>query len=365
MAQTAQFQLRNSSDNIVSGQASNLAFRVSPYSSGDVIAGLTFTENPVSSGVYIVTGISAYYKDVKLFLSGTEQPAYGVFDIGSPAFNFVELAGSQTITGVKTFSSSPIVPQATTNGQAMRYQDTVRTTDDQNIDGHKVFLDIPKTSAGRTYTGNQQEIPDVQYLQENYGTGGGSPFKINVNKLFVDADASAVTGKIYTTIQGAITYASTQSPSVTSRWTIIIMPHKSAGYAEDITLVRFVDLIGWGDVYITGGLTTTQITTAQTWGARDARIENLIFNSTDKSYFFRLLHIKNCMAKANGAGGEVSFYIDGCNMREFGIFTQNDVDLQANNTEQENRGTAFGNEEPVWETNDDTNFRLLNTLWEF
>lgn len=351
------------------GQASNLDFRISPYGSGEIIAGLTFTETPASSANYKCTGINAYYQDVKCFLSGVEQTAMGIFDIGDPSLNFVELTGTQTVAGAKTFSTAPkssVAASATT--ELVRYDEAVRTTGVQSIDGLKTFLTIPKNTGGRTYSGSNREIVDVGYLIENYGTGSGTNFGINTNRIFVDSKLSTdITGKAYNTIGEAISYASTQTPSSTSRWTIIIMSHQGLGYAEDITIPQWIDLVGWGEVYITGGLTTTHVTTSQTWGARDSKIQGLIFNTTDKAIYCRLLHVKDCILKCNGAGGEVPFYIDGSELWNTGIFTNNDVDLQANATEQENRVMlCYGNEEPVWESTDDVgSFTLLGAIYEF
>jgi hypothetical protein len=59
----------------------------------------------------------------------------------------VKLTGDQTIPGVKTFSSSPVVPTPTTSGQAASkgYVDgldaeNVKLTGDQDVDGVKTFL---------------------------------------------------------------------------------------------------------------------------------------------------------------------------------------------------------------------------------
>ncbi len=182
MAQTAQFQLRNSSDNIVTGQASNLEFRVSPYSTA--IGGLTFTETPSSSGVYVVTGIASYYKNVKLFLSGTEQTAYGVFDIGSHDLNFVELTGDETIGGVKTFSSPPIVPQAVANGQPTRYQDVWRATGNQTgLSGIKVTSDlIAYSPSDITITGDGTHT-SKKYVDDLFATATGNVQSVQKIKL--------------------------------------------------------------------------------------------------------------------------------------------------------------------------------------
>lgn len=53
--------------------------------------------------------------------------------------NGVYTIGNQTIAGVKTFSSSPIVPNATTATQAIAYGQAVKNTGDETIAGIKSF----------------------------------------------------------------------------------------------------------------------------------------------------------------------------------------------------------------------------------
>lgn len=81
----------------------NIKFRRSPYTSGDVIAGLTVTQ-PVGNltGNYIVTGFSAF-EEVKLFVNDIEQTWFGIKYAGNPNSHFVNETGNETIDGIKTF----------------------------------------------------------------------------------------------------------------------------------------------------------------------------------------------------------------------------------------------------------------------
>lgn len=347
-----------------------IKFRKSPFGTGDVV-----TIDGVSggtNGIYLCSFLTVTYQAVQLWISGVYQSTWGTKMIGNETAYYLskQSTSTQTMSAAIAMSGFKITGAgaATANGDLTRYEQTALLARDNVFTENNYFTEIPRTTSSRTYSGSLYELIDRLYLETNYGYGSGTPFGIATNRIFVDSKlATDITGKAYNTISEAITYASTQTPSSTSRWLIIVMPHHSSGYAEDITMPQYIDLIGWGQVYITGGFTTTHVTTAQTWSARDSKIENLTFNSTDESYFFRLMHINNCIAKANGAGGEVSYYIDGCEMRNFGIFTQNDVDLQANATEQENHAVnCYGNEEPVWESSDDVgSFSFLGSIWEF
>ena len=56
---------------------------------------------------------------------------------------FVNKTGNETIAGIKTFSSSPLIPSAITGGQAIRYDQSVKLTGDETIAGVKTFASSP------------------------------------------------------------------------------------------------------------------------------------------------------------------------------------------------------------------------------
>lgn len=55
----------------------------------------------------------------------------------------VHKTGDETIAGVKTFSSSPLIPSAITGGQAIRYDQSVKLSGDETIAGVKTFSSSP------------------------------------------------------------------------------------------------------------------------------------------------------------------------------------------------------------------------------
>lgn len=140
-----------------------------------------------------------------------------------------------------------------------------------------------------THAMNRQS-GDARYAQLSQGImifGG--------NVLLVDhALASDVAGKRYNTIQEAIDYAAgTGVASGTNRWTVYIVPHKNnssySGYVENLTLKKYVDLIGLGTVLIKGSVTVSGIWTGGTF----ARLQNLIFNLEDVNYLARGQELHN------------------------------------------------------------------------
>jgi len=89
--------------------------------------------------------------------------------------NAVLLTGNQTIAGIKTFSSSPIVPNATTATQAMAYGQGVNLTEAQTIAGVKTFssspiVPVPTLVNQAISMGNIIEKTGVGI---GYGTGSG------------------------------------------------------------------------------------------------------------------------------------------------------------------------------------------------
>jgi len=209
-----------------------------------------------------------------------------------------------------------------------------------------------------------------KWIIDHYGTSGSpTGFPINANRLIVDSKASSnIAGKIYQTIQGAISYASSQVPSASSKWVIYILPHHSTGYNETVTLIRFCDLVGLGSVVLTGTFTSTAVTGAQTWTNYDSRIENLVLSTIDKDIYLRQLRIKDCQFRANGAGGEVNLILDGSELLDCGIYLQNDVNIEVNNTTKINRvkGT-YGNTNIIWLSTDKVYSYNFDTTdqWEF
>jgi hypothetical protein len=90
--------------------------------------------------------------------------------------NAVHKTGDETIAGIKTFTSSPIVPTPTTDMQVAtkKYVDenfggTVLTTGDQTISGIKTFTSSP-IAPTPTAGDNSTRIATTAFVQANAGT---------------------------------------------------------------------------------------------------------------------------------------------------------------------------------------------------
>jgi hypothetical protein len=147
--------------------------RVTPYAVD--IAGLTVVEVG-TQGNYKFSGFTAYYQEAKLFKSAVELTAFGIFDVGDNDDRYINKVDAQTKAGVLTFSSSPIVPAATLTGQAMRFDETIRTSSTQTRVGLLNFEDTyPAMTFSAVYaapTSSFQFTPK-QYVDELYAGATG------------------------------------------------------------------------------------------------------------------------------------------------------------------------------------------------
>lgn len=283
--------------------------------------------------------------------------------------------GCDTIFGLVQYDDSVNLNDITPTDASLihkKWADGTYVNPDSDVSwtGAHLFDIAPRVTGTEYVTGNPSQPNTVvwkQWVVDNFASGtAGIP--LNVNRLVVDSKASAVVaGKVYTTIQGAIAYASTQTPSASSKWEILIMPHHSTGYAENITLIRFVELIGLGTTIITGSLSTTH-GVSQAWTGYDARIENLVFNTTNLDINLKNLKAKDCYFRANGASGEVNLMIDGVELWNCGLFIQNDVNVEINNNVKINRvHSGYGNSNFSWLATDKiySYDYIESDTWEF
>lgn len=249
MASTEQFELRNSGGSLVTGQAANLAFRVSPYGGGDVIAGLTFTETPSSSGVYVVTGFTTRYPSAKLFLSGTEQTGYGIQNIGDDENYFVDKTSAETIAGIKTFTVPPVGSTASTaDTQYIRHGEAVRITSNQTIDGIKSFEDYPVKVYEVSYVAptDSGQFTPKQYVDEAIAANGVEAFQESVNKVRVSPEFTDIANRDYgVLVDGVLSF---NTPSNTNRCLVEVVGQSNLQYilAGSGSLVNYVNVIGSG-----------------------------------------------------------------------------------------------------------------------
>lgn len=247
MAVTKTFRLFQANGTADTGQAANLTFRVSPYSSD--IAGIVFTEDANSLGIYTASNITAYYQDAKLYKSASLVASFGIQDIGDPSLNFVELTGNQTVAGVKTFSSAPkSSAAATATTELIRWDEAVRLADSQVVTGTKVFQtgNLPQTQNDRTYSSDRQ-LTDVEHVNYLINQAVANQFQESVNKVRVFPDGVEITGQVYlNTVDASASFA---SPADSNRCLVEITGMgASLNYinGDTGTLVSYVNYAGTG-----------------------------------------------------------------------------------------------------------------------
>lgn len=196
---------------------------------------------------------------------------------------YVKLSGAQTVAGVKTFSSSPIVPTPTTNMQAStkKYVDDsittlsnacVKLSGNQTIAGTKTFSSkITGSISGNcdgsssSCTGNAATVTNGVYTTGNQTIGGTKTFSNKITGSIsgnCDGNAGTVTNGVYTTgnqtIGGTKTFSAAAygvaSDAINSILTTVAKSKAQNGYFK----LGNGLLIQWG---FTG---TNAITTAHT-----------------------------------------------------------------------------------------------------
>lgn len=224
----------------------------------------------------------------------------------------VKLTGAQTVAGVKTFSSIPVLPASdpTTANEASRksYVDTkVSLTGAETIAGVKTFSSIPVGPASDPTTANQltrksyvdtldganvkltgdQTIAGIKTFSSIPVGPGADPTTANqlTRKSYVDAgdatNASAITtldGQVVK-LTGAQTVAGVKTFS-----SIPVLPASDPTLSEEATRKAYVDALDAADVKLTGDQTVAGIKTFSSIPVLPASDPTTANQATRKSY---------------------------------------------------------------------------------
>lgn len=140
----------------------NIKFRRSPFGSGDeiTIAGVSGGTN----GIYLCSFIGVPYQAAQLWIDGVYQSTWGTKYIGDISEEYLSKddTSSQTMAGAIAMGSNKITGLAagTTNGDAVRYEQVVRTASDQTVAGVKSFSSFPKKSYENLSDLNPSNVDD-------------------------------------------------------------------------------------------------------------------------------------------------------------------------------------------------------------
>ncbi len=223
--------------------ATNIKFRNSPYGSGNLItlggSGISGSVN----GIYLCDFIGVAYQAAQVWIDGVYQP-WGTKYVGDEKLYFVALTGAQTIADVKTFSSSPIVPAATSTGQAMRWDETIRTTGNQTgIAGTKVVTDLWAYSPSDITITGDGTFTSRKFVVDSIASAIATEFQESENHVRLFPDGIEVTGQVYLT--PATAAASFASPSATNTCQVEIVGMSAGQEIINIPSTAFIDYVNW------------------------------------------------------------------------------------------------------------------------
>ncbi len=317
----------------------NIKYRISPYSSGDVISGITVTETG-TQGNYICKGFTTFQL-VKLYINDIEQTWFGQQYSGDPNSTFVEQSGTESISGTKTFTGIII------------------------LSGLQTQIMYPYQNASAPFYNSGEGPPPYgnslvwkYWVEKNFISGTAfldSCFIIRENRIIVDKKlVNDITGIVYNDIKSAVDWIYTNgSPGANNRWTIYIIPQENSYYITDFTWYDYINIIGLGEVHIkntTNYPPYSIFVRAGTMNDRNVRAENLNFDSFEANLLVKKMIIVNCNFRAEEDNYTPNITIEDSQAEQCGFYVTGEGNVIAAGT---NRVIGcFGNQNISWGAND-------------
>lgn len=236
MASDINLVIRDGSDNPIT--TGNFDLRTSPFSSAGVagshVAGGNWLFDNVANGTY------------RLFNTTSGVYAGWGGDTGHTIFDGV-VNPSMIVTGtvpaaqVVTFTASPIVPTAASTGQAVPYEQAVRTSGNQlGIAGIKEFNDlvdfntIPTLNKGYSDFSQAIELVNKGYSDTAISNAINNLPQSTVMSAYerwVISGVTEIPNKVYNTILAAVNnILAVATPSATARYKVIVRDSTATGY---------------------------------------------------------------------------------------------------------------------------------------
>jgi hypothetical protein len=261
--------------------------------------------------------------------------------------NLIVDVGTSEITSPKFIirqASNP--PNGGVDGLKAGYQNTNKMLFDFNSGSNASEVLVEdlkiKTTASKYITGNPAQNDYVwrKWVSDNFQPIGSA---IQYNTMIIDsAQPSNIRGKIY----NSINYAINEIPefmilSSSNRATLLIRQHSGNGYAEDIVLPDWINLVGEGLVNIIGSFARE----ASSETGITAKLENINFNDNVSSavdFDLQRLYVNNCIIRADGT---IDIEKSKCiNSGFFGTTVQSSGDNRIAN--------CYGNQDVSWQVSD-------------
>lgn len=262
-----------------------LSVKLKKYTSQGFVDFQTASEIPALPGVYSFDDVP--YSRYKLFINETEDSTW---DNGSPDGRFfggriselvtdLDMSNHRIINVTAAIDPYDAVNKSQLDTKLNKFGDTM--SGNLNLSGNRITglptnqneLTDPSDAASVALT-----IGINSYTGQNY-------LNIPAKTIFVHPSFSDIAGKKSSSIQGAINYAQSQSPSIENQFNIMIFPtSNSSGYAKNLTLQPFIHLSGIGKIIVSGTITG---------GNPNSHIQNINFRYLG-NLTFNNLKAKSC-----------------------------------------------------------------------
>lgn len=204
-----------------------------------------------------------------------------------------------------------------------------------------------------------------EWVEDNFGTAS-SGWNLEANELLVDKSiASNVVGKKYNNLATAIAYATTQTPGITNRWKIYIMPYMigaTQGYTDNITITPYIDLIGIGQVKLSCG-----IIQSGTWtGVPKSFWKNIDFERINTNQTLQGISFDNCNLYNWNLSSTHTLTLTTCQLKNTGLYVVQTAGTGVIASGTGNRVIGcYGNYNVAWDTSDKIyGFSYINDLTE-
>jgi hypothetical protein len=236
-----------------------------------------------------------------------------------------------TVTPFRVYHDSAELPHADFSTTPLTGTGTWKLSD----------LKIP-TSASKYITGNlvNDDYAHVKWINDNFQSINSS---YQSNTVIVDAKATEdITLKVYSSITGAIAGIIDETGGTTSAniWSIIVKQHYNiTGYVENIEVPDWINIVGEGQVYVSG-----QLTRSATGTVISSKLENLNFYVNNSAQNVERFEAINCIF-TSASDGDID--IESSIVRNCGFYSNN---VQSSNNNKV--FNCFGNQSIVWQAND-------------
>lgn len=204
-----------------------------------------------------------------------------------------------------------------------------------------------------------------EWVEDNFSADSNS-FSLQGNELLVDKNiTTVVVGKKYNNLNTAIAYAQSQSPGITNRWKIYIMPYMiggSTGYTDNITIFPYIDLIGIGQVKL-----SCSVTQSGTWtGVPKSFWHNIDFERINTNQTLQGISFTNCNLYMWNLSSTHTLTLTTSQLKDTGLYV-----VQTGGTGIIATGTGnrvigcYGNYNVAWDTSDKIyGYTYINDLTE-